>query len=419
MTGGTIDSTANLTDFTTLTVNNSGASAFSGNLTAGGGSLVKQGGGTLTLSGAATYGGTTTVSDGTLDLQGGGGDGSNYNGGNLSINGASTLRISGLRYNFNGKTFAFDSTGGGTIDAISSGAGGTVFMGNNTFATSGGAQNIMSGTKSGPDNKGFNLNGQTAVFEVETGSDATSDLKVIGTIWNGGNVTKNGAGRLEISAPQGYTGTTTVNDGTLILGDGTNNVDLSNSHDVVIESGATLRLNYLVGNTDTIDELWLGGVQRSPGTYGAGTYSGVTITGTGTLTVLNGPPADPFAWINATSGLHSPTRRPRVTLTTTASPISWNTSWKEEIPPSPPPALCRRSTPPVRTSSSPTTAAPPPPAPPRNSNTAPPSVPVLGLLSPSPAAPVSPSPIKAAESTKWKSPSPKVPTPNSSAACKW
>ena len=75
LTGGAIDSTANLNDFTTLTVNNSSTGTFSGNLTAGGGSLIKQGAGTLTLTGAASYGGTTTVSAGTLELQGAGAGG--------------------------------------------------------------------------------------------------------------------------------------------------------------------------------------------------------------------------------------------------------------------------------------------------------------------------------------------------------
>ena len=277
------------------------------------GSVTKNGSGTLTLTDTSDYSGTTNISGGTLALQGGGGGGTNYNGGDLNINGAATLRVNGERYNFTGETFTFDSVGGGTIDAIASGAGGFVFTGNNTFATSVGAQNILSGTKNGAENQGLNLNSSSAIFNVTTGSDTTSDLKVIGTIWNGGNVTKNGVGRLEISAPQQYSGTTTVNDGTLILGDGTNNVDLSNSHDVVVESGTTLRLNYLVGNSDSIDELWLGGVQQSPGIYGAGTYSGVTITGTGTLNVLTGPPiTDPFAnWMSTNySGILTPDNEP-------------------------------------------------------------------------------------------------------------
>ena len=297
ITGNTL--TLDSSTLSTLSVASGNTATISSAL-AGTPDVDKTGDGTLTLSGGLSYSGTTTVSAGILELQDLiGGGGSNYNGSNISINGASTLRVSGLRYNFNGKTFTFDSTGGGTIDAIASGAGGLVFMGNNTFFTSGGAQNIISGTKNVFGNEGFNLNGSSAIFEVETGSDATSDLKVIGTIWNNGNVTKNGGGRMEISAPQGYTGTTTVIGGSLILGDGTNNIGLSDSEDVVVESGATLQLNYLVGNSDSIDELSLGGVLQSPGVYGAATYSGVTITGTGTLTVLNGPITDPFlAWID-------------------------------------------------------------------------------------------------------------------------
>ena len=305
----TLDSTTTLSSISVA----SGNTATISSPLAGTADVEKSGVGTLTLSGGLSYSGTTTVVGGTLALQGGGGGGSTYNGGSLSINGASTLRVNGQRYNFNGKTFTFDSVGGGTLDAIASGAGGLVFEGSNTFATSGGAQNIISGTKSGGGNEGFNLNGgNTAIFDVATGSDATSDLKVTGTIWNTGNVTKNGAGRLEISAPQQYAGTTTVNEGTLILGDGTNNIGLSDSNDVTVETGATLRLNYSVGNTDSIDELWLGGVQQSPGVYGAGTYSGVTITGTGTLTVQNGPITDPFANWMATNypGIVSPNNQP-------------------------------------------------------------------------------------------------------------
>jgi autotransporter-associated beta strand protein len=261
----------------------------------GTGNYSKTGDGTLTLTGSLSYYGTMAVVGGTLELQGGGDGGSDYNGGDIRINGASTLRVNGQRYNFAGETFTFDSTGGGALDAIASGAGGFVFTGDNTFATRGGIQSILSGTKNGPENQGLNLNGHTAIFDVETGSDTTSDLNVTGTIWNGGSVTKTGAGRLEISVPQQYSGTTTVSEGTLILGDGNNNINLSDSGDLIIASGSTLKLDYDGEDSDLIDELWLGGVQQNAGTYGAGSYSGATITGTGTLTVQNGPITNPYA----------------------------------------------------------------------------------------------------------------------------
>lgn len=67
-TGGAINSTANMTDFSSLTVNNTDSSIFSGELTASGGSVIKNGGGILVLSGTNSYGGTTTVNDGTLQI---------------------------------------------------------------------------------------------------------------------------------------------------------------------------------------------------------------------------------------------------------------------------------------------------------------------------------------------------------------
>ena len=226
----------------------------------GSGNLVKTGVGTLTLSGGLSYTGTTTVAGGTLNLQDTiGAGGSNYNGSNININGASTLRVSGQRYNFGGETFTFDSTGGGTLNAIASGAGGMVFMGGNTFATSGGAQNIISGTRIA--NEGFNLNGQTATFNVAMGTDATSDLKVTGTIWNGGNVVKDGAGRMEISSTQEYSGTTTVNQGTLIVSG-----NISTSSMTTVASTATL---------------------AGIGTVGAATVNGILTPGDGGIESLD------------------------------------------------------------------------------------------------------------------------------------
>ena len=224
----------------------------------GSGNLYKTGVGTLTLSGGLNYSGTTTVAGGTLNLQGGGVGGTDYNGSNININGASTLRVSGQRYNFAGETFTFNGVGGGTIDAIASGAGGMVFMGGNTFVTSGGAQNIISGTRSA--NEGFNLNGQTATFNVATGTDATSDLKVTGTLWNGGNVVKDGAGRMEISSTQDYSGTTSVTAGKLIV-----NGSIASSSMTTVQTGATL------GGSGPVGALTV----QSGGTHNAGNSPGL------------------------------------------------------------------------------------------------------------------------------------------------
>ena len=69
--GGTSGMIAgNVTNNATLTFNRADTVAFAGNIS-GSGSLVQLGGGSLTLSGQNTYGGTTTVSGGTLVASGG------------------------------------------------------------------------------------------------------------------------------------------------------------------------------------------------------------------------------------------------------------------------------------------------------------------------------------------------------------
>jgi fibronectin-binding autotransporter adhesin len=135
--------------------------------------------------------------------------------------------------------------------------------------------------------------GVTATFDTNGNNVTLGTAFDLGASQTGA-VAKSGAGTLALTAANAYTGSTTVNEGTLLLGDGTNNTGLSDTNDVLVASGATLQLNYDVGNFDEIDELTLGGVPMSPGIYGAGTYSGATITGTGTLKVLNGPITDPF-----------------------------------------------------------------------------------------------------------------------------
>ena len=127
---------------------------------------------------------------------------------------------------------------------------------------------------------------------------------------------KAGDGTLTLTAANAYTGDTTINAGSLSLGDGTNNSILAEPAVVNVACGATLNLNYLVGNTDTVKELWLAGVQKPIGVYGSSDPSGL-ITGAGTLTVTSGPvPSDPFAQLDRWRALQPlrPQRRLRFRL---------------------------------------------------------------------------------------------------------
>ena len=125
------------------------------------------------------------------------------------------------------------------------------------------------------------------------------------TILGGGglgviNLVKNGAFTQTLSGTNSYTGNTTVNEGTLSLG--IVNANNESSTVTIATTGATLNLGF--SGTDTVDKLFIGGVQQAAGVFEAvgnpGSGTEITqITGTGTLTVTSNPPVAGYApWIN-------------------------------------------------------------------------------------------------------------------------
>ncbi len=143
----------------------------------------------------------------------------------------------------------------------------------------------------------FTTDGANRTFLVDTGGgvvntnsfSTTLNVPVSGT----GGITKSGGGTLTLAELNTYSGDTTVSAGTLSL----SQVNVSNETSTVsIASGAFLNLTF--GGTDTVDKLFLNGVQQNAGVYGSGN-SGGRITGTGTLTVTTGPVAAGYAsWID-------------------------------------------------------------------------------------------------------------------------
>ena len=193
-----------------------------------GGSLIKVGTGTLTLSGADTYTGGTTINGGTLQIGNGGTNGSivgdvtdnanlafnrsdvvTFSGivsgtGTLSQIGPGTLTLSGLNLysggtNLNGGVLAVQSdtnlgTGplnfdGGTLQALAAGGGIT-------------------------SNKAIVLNALGGTFLA----DANTTSTLSGGITGVGAFTKDGAGIVVLAGASAYSGVTTISAGTLQAG---------------------------------------------------------------------------------------------------------------------------------------------------------------------------------------------------------
>ena len=108
-------------------------------------------------------------------------------------------------------------------------------------------------------------------------------------------LTKIGSGTLTLSGANTYSGNTTVNGGTLALGQINSNNEAST---VAIAAAAGARLDLAFSGSDTVGQLSINGVQQPAGDYTSAHPSGA-FTGSGTLHVTSGP-AGFAGWITGT-----------------------------------------------------------------------------------------------------------------------
>ncbi len=290
----------------TLAFDRSDAVTLTRTITGGGGTLVKNGSGTLTMSAA----GNTcdiTVNAGTLTASGGGFSTAFAAGKLITVNAGATLYTPG--YHSMGSSVG----GGGDVPMVSINGGNWLLNHEQYMHT----LTMTAGTTTGvPGNDGIRtlsgsvytinaaatsstigspLNLVNPVNIVVNDGAAAADLIVSGVVSNSGSITKTGAGRMVLSAVNTYTGVTTVNEGTLAV----NGTSIPDTNKLVIGAGKVE-----VTGTETVNTLFFGAAQQAAGTWGA-TGSGAAhidnahFSGTGVLTVLTSPDFSSWAAANA------------------------------------------------------------------------------------------------------------------------
>jgi len=244
-------------------------------LASSGGSLTKDGAGTLTLTGASTYTAGTEILRGTLQVGAGGTVGGIVgnvaNAGLLVFNRSDDTAFAGA---ISG-TGTIVKTGSGTLTLTgsSSHTGGTTVLEGRLRIGAGGTTGDLGGDV---------LNDTAVVF------DRSNDSTFSGRITGFGSVTKQGAGTLTLTGSSDYLGATAIVAGALQVGAGGTTGwirgDVANDGVLAFERGDDVSFDYGISGTGAM-------VKRGAGTLtltADSTYAGLTTVSSGTLRIGGG-----------------------------------------------------------------------------------------------------------------------------------
>jgi fibronectin-binding autotransporter adhesin len=326
--GGTLQwATGNTSDISTYSVTlgaggggldtNGNAVTLSGAIGNGGtGGLSKIGSGTLTLAGTNTYSGATNIDGGNLQVGAGGATGSIV--GDISLASGAALCFS----RSDTCTYAGQISGSGTVTQAGSGmliltnadnsqattilSAGVLSVSSDgnlgasaSVAFSGGILQVTGTALAGLSSHSVNWTTFNGGFDIV---DAESTFTISGTIAGGGSLTKKGSGTLVLagfsSQSSSFAGGTTVQAGTLQVGDGASangglgGADSVSGH-VTVSAGATLRF------ANPYDQTYSGVISGSgklvkaaAGTLvldGSNTFTGGATLNAGTLSIASEP----------------------------------------------------------------------------------------------------------------------------------
>jgi fibronectin-binding autotransporter adhesin len=295
--GGTLRTTGTFTTARTTTLigngtfDTVGATALTmGSPIGGGGALIKAGSGTLVLSADNTYSGGTTITAGTLQVGNGGTSGSIVgnvaNGGTLAFNRSDDSVYAGVISDY----VSTDASGNPVTtpgNVVQAGAGTTILTGANTYT---GGTTINAGElQIGNAGTSGSIVGDVSVAaSAALAFNRTDSVTFGGVVTGGGALVQRGAGTTILTANSSYNGGTTIETGTLQLGDGGTTGSITGD---VINNGV------LAFNRS--DVLTFGGVISGPGSLqqvgpgttiltGANLMTGGSTVAAGTLQIGNG-----------------------------------------------------------------------------------------------------------------------------------
>lgn len=212
---------------TALSLGNNNATDSISGIISGSGSLTKIGTGTLTLNGNNTYTGQTTVAAGVLDVN----SNASLGTGAIAVNAAGKLEFIN-----NANAGSAHITNAGTVSFIGTPTASTTSILNNggTLDLSGvTALNI--GSVSDNSSSSQIILGNTS---LSLGYNSSNDA-ISGTITGNGSLNKIGSGTLSLYGANTYSGSTTVNSGTLVVGA---NASLGQGN-ITINNGAILNFS--------------------------------------------------------------------------------------------------------------------------------------------------------------------------------
>jgi autotransporter-associated beta strand protein len=269
----------------------------------GAGALIKSGTGILTLTGANAYTGTTSINAGVLDaIDGTGlptGSALQLRGGVFQSSGTFTRTVANGIFNWGGSSGGFAARGG-LLDLKLNNGTSSLTWGNSYTNIAGESSSLVFGSATA-DNRvdfknGLNLGTNavaTRTINVIDNPNSSADIaRISGNITEttaGMGLLKDGAGTLELTGNNTYTGATTISAGTLQIGAGgtsgaiSSTSGISNNGTLAINRSDALTVSTIISGTGALRKNGAGTLALT----GNNTYTGGTTVSTGTLMVNN------------------------------------------------------------------------------------------------------------------------------------